>query len=152
VAELSKDAHELISHLVALHGEEGLCPTKADWQAILSCPTHAPINILNLLAFNKEVQTSSGSRSGSAAYGDYAAAVAAAFVRAGGKTLYFGKVNHIFGTVDGADWDAVILTGYPTPRALANFWLDAEFVAAHAHRASGVALSRVLVMSAHRER
>lgn len=151
VTELSNDSHELIARLVALHGEQGLCPTRADWEAILSCPAEAPIQILNLLLFNDEVRTSQGPRAGMEAYGDYSAAVGPAFARAGGKVLYFGKVNHSFGTVAGTDWHAGILTRYPTPLALARFWLDDEFVAAHVHRESGVAASRVLVMSSLRE-
>jgi uncharacterized protein (DUF1330 family) len=149
--ELSNDLHDLVNRLVSLHGEMGLCPTKSDWEAILSCPAEKPVNILNLLKFKMEVQTPAGPTSGFAAYGNYSTGVGGAFTRVGGKTLYFGKVNHIFGTVAGTDWDAAILTRYPTPRALANFWLDEEFIAAHAHRESGVDKSRVLVMSALRE-
>jgi uncharacterized protein (DUF1330 family) len=151
VKELSQDLLALVNQLVSLHGEEGLCPTSADWQAILCCPADKPINILNLLKFKAEVQTNEGPRTGFSAYASYSAGVGPAFIRAGGKTLYFGKVNHIFGTVAGTEWDAAILTRYPTPRALAEFWLDKEFVAAHAHRLDGVDQSRVIVLSAIRE-
>jgi uncharacterized protein (DUF1330 family) len=151
VNEPSRTSHQLIDRLVALHGEDGLCPTRSDWEAILRCPVGKPLNILNLLKFKEEVETAKGRRSGMAAYGDYSTGVGPAFMRAGGKTLYFGKVDHIFGTVDGTDWHAAILTRYPSPEALANFWLDEEFFAAHTHRANGVAASRVLVMNALRE-
>jgi uncharacterized protein (DUF1330 family) len=141
----------LVEHLVALHGEEGLCPTAQDWAAILRCPADRPVHILNLLQFKAEVQTPAGPCSGFDAYGRYSASAGPPFARVGGKVLYFGKVNHIFGTVHGTDWHAAIHTRYPTPRALADFWLDDEFVAGHRHRAHGVEASRVIVMSALRE-
>lgn len=148
---LSHAKETLIAKLVALHGESGLCPKKLDWAEILCCPEDKPVNILNLLQFRPQVQTPDGAVTGMEAYGSYSAGVGPAFIRTGGKTLYFGKVNHIFGTVAGTDWHAAILTRYPSPMALANFWLDQEFVVAHAHRASGVEQSRVLVMSSLRE-
>lgn len=149
--DLPTDLQALIEQLVALHGEAGLSPTVADWAAIFRCPADKSLNILNLLKFRPEVSTPAGPRSGLAAYGSYSAGVGPAFARVGGKTLYFGKVQHIFGTVAGTGWDAAILTRYPSPKALADFWLDAEFVAAHEHRVDGVEASRVLVMSALRE-
>jgi uncharacterized protein (DUF1330 family) len=151
VNDLSEDLQALVRELVELHGEEGLCPTREDWAAILRCPADRPLNILNLLKFKPAVQTPEGSSTGVAAYADYSAGVGPAFARVGGKSLYFGTVHHIFGTVAGTDWHAAILTRYPSPRALASFWLDQEFIAAHAHRASGVDQSRVLVMGALRE-
>ncbi len=144
---MSKAQSERIERLVELHGEKGLCPTRSDWAEILACPEDEPLNILNLLRFQPEVQTGTGLLTGMEAYANYSAGVGPAFLRAGGKSLYFGKVNHIFGTVEGTDWHAAILTRYPSPAALANFWLDDEFVEAHAHRASGVESSRVLVMN-----
>jgi uncharacterized protein (DUF1330 family) len=151
LSELTKETQDALERLIALHGEEGLCPTRRDWTAILQCAADKPLNILNLLKFKQSVETPEGSVSGFEAYGNYSAAVGRAFVRAGGTMLYFGKVNHVFGTETGTDWHAAILSRYPSPRALANFWLDPDFVTAHAHRASGVEASRVLVMNALRE-
>lgn len=148
---LSEDLLALVNRIICVHGEDGLCPTRADWEAIVRCPADKAINVLNLLKFKPEVETPDGPRSGFSAYASYSTGVGPAFTRAGGKTLYFGKVNHIFGTVAGTNWDAAILTRYPTPRALAEFWLDKEFVAAHAHRIDGVEQSRVIVLTAIRE-
>lgn len=147
-SELPQDLRLLIDRLVELHGEDGLAPTRADWAAILSCPAGEPLHILNLLKFRSTVKTSRGDQPGASAYSAYSAAVGPAFARAGGQLLYFGKVNHIFSTVAGSNWDAAILTRYPGPRALADFWLDEDFFSAHEHRVDGVAESRVLVMSA----
>lgn len=141
------DTKDLIRRLVEIHGEEGLSPTAADWAAILELPSEKPVNILNLLKFKSQVQTSEGTISGIEAYGKYSQGVGPAFARNGGKRLYFGKINHIFGTIAGTDWDTAILTEYPTPDALANFWLDDEFIAGHEHRNNGVEKSRVLVMN-----
>lgn len=148
--DLSDELHTLIQKLIDTHGEFGICPTRADWTAILKCPADKPLNVLNLLQFKPEVATPQGTVSGQTAYGHYVADVGPAFARAGGKSLYHGKVNHMFGTVAGPDWHVAILTQYPTPLALANFWLDPEFVAAHSHRVHGVEQSRVLVMNSLR--
>ena len=145
--DLSRELQALVRRLVDLHGEEGLCPTRQDWAAILRCPSDTPLDMLNLLRFKPLVQTPERPTTGMAAYGRYSAGVGPAFARVGGKLLCFGKVNHTFGTISGTDWHAAILTRYPSPGALANFWLDREFIAAHAHRASGVEQSRVLVMT-----
>jgi uncharacterized protein (DUF1330 family) len=150
VRKLSADLQELVKRLVDLHGETGLSPTAEDWVAILLCPPDKPLNILNLLKFKASTQEGEVTESGFAAYGAYSAGVGDAFTRIGGRTLYFGKVNHIFGTVAGTDWDAAILTRYPAPLALASFWLDEGFIAAHHHRENGVAASRVLVLSSLR--
>ena len=115
---------ELIEHLVRIHGEQGLSPRREDWQALLSLPADSPVDMLNLLRFKAEVQTPAGVKTGFAAYGDYSKGVAGAFARVGGQLLYFGKMNWTFGTSDGGPWDAAILTRYPAPRALADFWLD----------------------------
>jgi hypothetical protein len=65
---LSPELQALVERLVELHGEEGLCPTRTDWTAILRCPVGEPSNILNLLKFKLEVQTPAGSIAGMAAY------------------------------------------------------------------------------------
>lgn len=135
------------SKLIDIHGEGGLSPTKEDWKVILRLPADQPVNILNLLKFELEVQSLEGLVSGLEAYGKYSESVGAAFARNGGKRIFFGKVNHLFGNVPGTDWDAAIVTEYPTPIALANFWLDEEFIAGHKHRNDGVEKSRVLVMN-----
>lgn len=43
------------------------------------------------------------------------------------------------------DWDAAIVTLYPSAHALAAMWLDPEFVGAHQNRQDGVEGSQVLV-------
>lgn len=135
----------LVDRLVGIHGEGGICPAADDWRAILQFDLDRPIFILNLLRFRDEVQVSDRKIPGSEAYDQYAAGVAAAFLRAGGKQVFFGRVGHLFPIADGDVWDAAIVTRYPSPRALASFWLDDQFIEAHAHRVDGVERSRVLV-------
>jgi uncharacterized protein (DUF1330 family) len=128
----------LVQRLVDLHGESGLSPSAADWHAILSQPSTEPLAILNLLEFKLD--------GGREAYHSYSQAVGPAFLRVGGKRRFFGQVAHIFPA--SAGWNAAILTIYPSPQALAEMWLDPEFIAAHAHRIDGVLRSQVLVMGA----
>jgi len=151
VTDVTQELDDLVHQLVALHGEGGVCPTAEDWRAILRGQADAPVTVLNLLKFTSVVQTPEGASSGASAYRRYSAMVSAAFARVGGKLIYFGKVGHGFAfaapspLVEG--WDAAILTRYPSPRALAAFWLDPEFVAAHAHRIDGVERSQAFVLS-----
>lgn len=134
-----------ISELVALHGEGGLSPTVDDWDRIYSMS--GPVQILNLLAFEDTVQTPAGDISGAKAYADYSRKVGPVFNRVGGKRLFFGPVNHSFGLGEPSHWDAAILTQYPSADALADMWLDPQFVSAHESRHAGVSRSQVLVFA-----
>ena len=135
----------LIKKLVETHGEDGVCPTAHSWREIFKLGHSGPIHIINLLKFSQQVDTPEGSISGAAAYGKYTAGVGTAFVRVGGQRIYFGRVGHIFATGDADDWDAAIVTRYPSADALAQMWLSSEFVDAHKNRTNGVERSQVLV-------
>jgi hypothetical protein len=52
---------------------------------------------------------------------------------------------HAFGLGDHAGWEAVTVARCPSAGALADMWLDDDFIAAHTHRHAGVARSHVLV-------
>jgi uncharacterized protein (DUF1330 family) len=143
--DAADDTAALVARLIEMHGEGGVCPTAEDWFKIMALGENGPVHILNLLKFKDEVETGEGPISGAAAYGKYSAGVSGAFSRAGGQRLYFGRVGHMFGLGVGDDWDAAILTRYPSAAALAQMWLSPEFVAAHEHRADGLERSQVMV-------
>ncbi len=129
----------VIDRLVTLHGEDGAVPTRPEWSAILAMP-EAPIFILNLLAF--------APNGGAQAYQHYIQGVGPAFERAGGEQVFYGPAALTFGmNADGA-WDAAILTRYPSPGALAQMWLDPDFVQAHKSREDGLTRSQVVVIDA----
>jgi uncharacterized protein (DUF1330 family) len=75
--------------------------------------------------------------------------VGAAFVRVGGQRVYFGRVGHIFAMGEASDWDAAIVTRYPSADALAQMWLSPEFIDAHKNRTHGVERSQVLMFGEH---
>jgi len=137
---MSGENESLIARLVGLHGEGGLAPTATDWRRIFDVAGDGPLTVVNLLGFRAVT--------GEQAYHRYTRATAGAFERAGGELLYFGTVAHAFGLGDHGDWDAVIVTRYPSARALADMWLDDDFIAAHTHRHAAVTRSRVLVSAA----
>ena len=141
------DVSELVERLIHLHGEGGVAPTADEWRAILQQPEAAPVTLLNLLQFKAEVATARGAISGRKAYDAYSNEVAPAFARVGAELLFRGRVAQVFSTTQCSDWHLAVLTKYPTPRALAEFWLDPEFVRAHAHRVDGVQQSMVLVFT-----
>jgi uncharacterized protein (DUF1330 family) len=139
------EIESLIARIVGVHGEEGLAPTVASWRRIFEVADDGPVTFVNLLGFHPTVTSSESSLTGEQAYHRYTRATAGPFGRVGGKLLFFGRVGHGFGLDDHGDWDAVIVTRYPSARALADMWLDTEFIAAHANRHAGVARSQVLV-------
>jgi uncharacterized protein (DUF1330 family) len=143
---MSTQTDDLVRQLVALHGEEGICPTAADWRGILAI--EGAIHVLNLLAFKDEVPTATGTRSGADAYRQYTTTVAEPFARAGGERVFFGAVGHVFAFGATDQWDTAILTRYPSARALAAMWLDPDFVAAHGNRVDGVERSQVMIFGA----
>jgi uncharacterized protein (DUF1330 family) len=134
-----------VRKLVETHGEEGVCPTTHSWREIFRLGRKGPIHIINLLKFKQKVDTPDGPVSGVTAYGKYTASVGPAFARVAGQRLYFGHVGHIFALGDVGDWDAAIVTRYPSADALAQMWLSPEFIEAHGNRVDGVERSQVLV-------
>jgi uncharacterized protein (DUF1330 family) len=140
-----EEQEDLVRKLVETHGEEGVCPTADSWREIFNLGGDGPIHIINLLKFRQHVDTAEGSISGATAYGKYVAGVAPAFARMGGQRVYFDRVGHIFAFGAVSDWDAAIVTRYPSADALARMWLSPEFVDAHHNRADGVERSQVLV-------
>lgn len=144
---VSAEIESLIDRIVGIHGEGGLAPTAASWRRIFEVGGEGPVTFVNLLGFHPAVVSSEGPLTGEQAYHRYIRATAGAFERVGGELLYFGSVGHGFGLDDHGDWDAVIVTRYPSARALADMWLDDGYVAAHASRRAGVARSQVLVSS-----
>jgi hypothetical protein len=143
---MSMETDDLVRRLVAVHGEEGICPTAGDWRAILA--VEGAIHVLNLLAFKDEVFTTTGPRTGADAYRRYTMTVAEPFGRVGGERVFFGAVGHVFAFGATDDWDTAILTRYPSAHALALMWLDPTFVAAHENRVDGVDRSQVMIFGA----
>ena len=142
---MSAEIESLIARIVGVHGEGGLAPTAASWRRIFEIADEGPVTFVNLLGFHPTVASSEGALTGEQAYHSYTRATAGVFERVNGELLYFGSVGHGFGLDDHGDWNAVIVTRYPSARALADMWLDDEFIAAHANRHAGVARSEVLV-------
>ncbi|MGH1422144.1 MAG: hypothetical protein ACRBEQ_10025 [Hyphomonas sp.] len=139
---------ETIDRLVELHGEAGVCPTREEWRAIFEVSSDGPIQILNLLKFEPQVTTLDGQITGQEAYGLYSQGVGPAFMGVGAKRLHAAQVGMAFGLGATRDWDFMIMTQYPSAKALAEMWLDDRFIAAHKAREDGVAASEVLVMAA----
>ena len=139
-------ADGLIRQLVAIHGEEGICPTRDDWRAIFAVGEGGSVDLVNLLGFAAEVASTDGTISGADAYSRYTSGISGAFDRVGGELVFFGRVSHMFAFAAGDAWDAVIVTRYPSAKALAEMWLDPEFIAAHANRIDGVMRSQALVI------
>jgi hypothetical protein len=140
------EVDDLADRLVSVHGEGGLSPTAAQWREILAGPARE-LQVLTLFKFVDQVETPTGTIPGLDAYRRYTSRIAGPFSRAGGRVGFFANVGHTFAlaTDPSGDWDAAVLTRYPTPDAFAQLWLDPAFVSVHVDRVDG---SQVLFLGA----
>ena len=141
----TQDHDGVIARLISTHGEDGICPTADDWRAIFEVSAGGVVDLVNLLTFAPEVESGDGMVSGAEAYSRYSSGISGAFERAGGELIFFGRVGHTFSFRAGEPCDAVVVTRYPSAAALAELWLDPEFIAAHKNRVDGVARSQAFV-------
>jgi uncharacterized protein (DUF1330 family) len=132
---------ETIAAMVELHGEDGLSPTADGWRRILEYGSQRRLRVLNVLKFHDHVMVDGRQVTGREAYSAYLAENAAPFSRVGGRLIASEALFDTIGFHTDGDWDRFVLTEYPTGDALANMWLDADFVAAHRHREAGVSKS-----------
>ncbi|MGI3167512.1 hypothetical protein ACRARG_00045 [Pseudooceanicola sp. C21-150M6] len=127
-----------IDRIIALHGETGAAPTRRDWESIMALPDGTPVLILNLLKFIPDT--------GVLAYGKFVGKVGPAFRAAGGRQIFYGPAQSCFGVHGATDWDAAILSEYPSASALAQMWLHPGFVEANKSRMDGLENSLVMVI------
>ncbi len=131
----------MIDELVARHGDQGLSPTRDTWRRLLTEGAERPVRVVNLLRFHLEVESDGAAMPGGAAYQRYLDATTAPFLSVGARLIASHSVVDATSLGASSDWHRMVLTEYPTGRALAAMWLDPAFVAAHEHREAGVAAS-----------
>jgi len=134
---------EMIERLVDAHGRDGLAHSEDDWRAIFAAGD-GPLSVLNLLRFKTEVETTEGVLPGERVYRRYARKAAAAFARVGARSELLRGVDVQTGLGTAPAWDMAVLSEYPSARALAQMWLDPEYIAAHQDRIRAVDDSQAL--------
>lgn len=100
--------------------------------------------MLNLLRFRERASGIDAGASGAEAYGRYGAAVAPFLARAGGEVLLALEPRDSVIGPDPGEWDLVVAVRYPSRAAFLSMIADPEYLAAHEHRAAGVADSRLV--------
>lgn len=95
-----------------------------------------PIVMINLLKFKAKAQGEEGT--GAEAYGRYGSKVVKTTEVVGGKVLWSGRPESVLIGHSSDEWDAVALVQYPSPKALFEMGLMAEYQEIHKHREAGL--------------
>lgn len=103
-------------------------PTPQQLQRFLALPER-PVVMVNLLKFKDG--------GGAEEYGKYGQAMQRILAGVGAEIIFNGQCQTTL--IGGAEWDAVALVRYPSPRALVQMAQSPEYQEAHVHRAEGLA-------------
>ncbi len=99
-------------------------------------PDQSPVVMLNLLKFKATADGASGT--GADAYRRYGDAATKLVEARGGRVLWMGKPTHVLVGESSAEWDAVAIVQYPSPRAFIEMVTSAEYQQIHGHREAGL--------------
>jgi uncharacterized protein (DUF1330 family) len=111
-------------------------PDEQAMAAFAARASEGPVYMLNLLEFLPD--------GGAERYGEYAAAVAPIFERAGGRAVFAGRpVEHLIG--DGK-WDLMIVAEYPTRQAFLDMVSSPEYQAIEHLRSESLVRSELRAM------
>lgn len=119
-----------------------LHPAAEQAQTFFTDADDGPFVMVNLLKFHDKAHYADGSEpglSGREAYLRYGMAVGALVERVGGKVGYAGPVTGLMiGEVEEL-WDMVALAQYPSPTAMRDMVMSADYQAIAKHREAGLA-------------
>lgn len=121
-------------------------PTAEQLRALVGSSDTTPIVMLNLLRFKDRADgiDADGALTGREAYQRYAEAVGPHLARAGGSVIFMADDSEtVIGPRD-ERWDMVLLVRYPSRQAFLAMIADADYQAAHEHRAAALADSRLV--------
>jgi uncharacterized protein (DUF1330 family) len=125
-------------------------PTAEQFAALSGSPHDGQVVMLNLLRFKDRATgiDEADQITGAEAYVRYGAQARRCLERAGGRILLaLSPHESVIGPVPG-EWDLVLAVEYPSRQAFLAMIGDPVYLAAHEHRAAGVADSRLVACSA----
>lgn len=125
-------------------------PDRAQFDAFKALDRDAPLNMLNLVAFNDlanypgDHDLARDGLTGAEAYARYGSDSAPVLSRVGGSILWRGGFElTLIGPAD-ERWDAVFIAAYPTAHAFLAMISDPVYRAAVVHRRAAVRTSRLI--------
>ena len=125
-------------------------PTRTQFDAFKGLDRDAPIEMLNLVAFNDlanypgDHELARDGLTGAQAYALYGKHSGPVLARVGGSILWRGSYQTtLIGPADEA-WDAVFVARYPTAHAFLEMVSDPAYQAAVVHRQAAVRTSRLI--------
>ncbi|WP_415921627.1 DUF1330 domain-containing protein [Tateyamaria sp. SN6-1] len=125
-------------------------PTRAQFDAFKDLDRDAPIEMLNLVAFN-DLANYPGDHvlardglTGAEAYALYGKHSTPVLQRVGGSILWRGGFESTLIGPEGEAWDAVFIAGYPSGHAFLAMVSDTDYQNAVIHRQAAVRTSRLI--------
>lgn len=125
-------------------------PDRAQFDAFKGLDRDAPLNMLNLVAFNDlanypgDHALARDGLTGAEAYGLYGKETAPILAKVGGSILWRGAFElTLIGPQEEA-WDAVFIAAYPSAHAFLAMVSDPDYQKAVVHRQAAVKTSRLI--------
>jgi uncharacterized protein (DUF1330 family) len=125
-------------------------PTREAFDLFKSLPRDIPINMLNLLLFNKEARYPAGHPnaahdwSGERAYQEYGKTSGPIFRRVGGSIIWRGMMEAMVIGPAERHWDMTFIARYPNSAAFMEMVTDPEYQKAVVNRQAAVQTSRLI--------
>lgn len=137
----------ILDDLVAVYGDGGLCPTRAQWAQLLGHPSPGPIVVVNFFRVREQADatlTGGEPLTGFQSLLEYSEVSRRKVDEVGGRFLS----TALFDTVlmgDDRDWSLVAIAEYPDRKAFVRLFQDREYQQAHRFRLAAIEAQRVLV-------
>ncbi len=125
-------------------------PSRAAFDLFKSLPRGEPINMLNLLKFNKAAvypedhPNFAHHWSGVRAYQEYGKTSGPIFARVGGSVIWRGSMEAMVIGPEGRHWDSAFIAFYPNSAAFLEMVTDPDYRKAVVNRQAAVQTSRLI--------
>lgn len=125
-------------------------PSRAAFDLFKSLPRDEPINMLNLLKFNKVAEypadhpNAANQWSGERAYQEYGKTSGPIFARVGGSIIWRGDMQAMVIGPEERHWDSAFIAFYPNSNAFLEMVTDPDYRKAVVNRQAAVHTSRLI--------
>jgi uncharacterized protein (DUF1330 family) len=135
---------ELVDRLVRRYGDDGLVPTREQWEKMLASPEEGPVIMLSLFklhAFAHYKHQKKIAVTGFEAFGRYVQHVTPILQKHGVKVMFSAQVDVLLIGNRDDEWDSCAAVHYPSARVFFGVWLDPAYAPAKVHKRAAIALS-----------
>jgi uncharacterized protein (DUF1330 family) len=119
-------------------------PTESQFARLAASDDQGPVWMVNLVRFKQRADGIDEGVSGAQAYARYGAAVQPFLAGVGGRVVLAAEPQESMIGPEEGEWDAVFVAEYPSRKAFLQMTSDPEYLKIHAHRAAGLADSRLI--------